>query len=151
MGNRARVFLTILVSIACQTERIYARELTSTRLRAYLHSSAPRDGSFRSFYLRSQVDGSRTQMPAISADQGCLSHLPTRLRGGMPIADFFQKSKVAEKDDAEEQTDDVKKSVDQIPIKWVVSGIIGGLCLLSPQISHVLVLGYGFCYPAYCR
>ena len=76
---------------------------------------------------------------------------PSRLRGGMPLGNYFRSSRGAAPKAEEKESRPLKQNSEQIPIKWVVAGTVGGLCLLSSQIAHILVLGYGVCFPAYCR
>ena len=153
MASSVRLLFPVLLSLmARQCVGVESLEFGSSRMRA----SGPRTHSFRDgkILLRAVQDyRSPNQFPSLrecAHTRLSSSCLQTRLRGGMALSSFFQSSKIS-KDEGSEPQDEIKKSVDDVPIKWVVAGTVGGLCLLSSQIANALVLAYGVSYPAYCR
>ena len=125
-------------------------------------NEAIESNSIRLLSLSSRIGGIRQCNTELRAGSGIdliawtrapQNHLGTisRLRGGMALSDYFPSAKSSKEHDDDAPSDDFKKQIENVPIKWVVAGTVGGLCLLSSQIAHVLVLGYGVSYPAYCR
>jgi hypothetical protein len=141
----------VLVFVSCCSVKIEAIQSSPSRL----HSFNKRIECIGRRYnaLRAQVSCSSEQVAATRAFEPPIDSI-IRLRGGMALNDYFTSAKSAKsskEQDAELKPEESKTAIDNVPIKWVVAGTVGGLCLLSNQIAHALVLGYGVTFPAYCR
>ena len=139
----------IILFLACQSFEAQGAELGSPKFSLRSLSSCSKPMLIPTSFLNSNSD-ENINFNRWQATTGLYHPLTARLRGGKPAKDFFKGSKESDTQE-EDEVASATKQVDRIPIKWVIAGTVGGLCLLSGQIAHILILGYGFCYPAFCR